>query len=227
MSKQFFMVVAAVAVFSLALSDTTNAQVAAFGYPAGGVPCATGACGGGGGALTAAAQQRSFGYGQLSERFHATQAQNEKIYARNAAWPKPFACASRQHYHNIWRPMYDAGWEDQCILTSVHFDQEGELTRYGKNQISGIMMNMPRSRRTIFVQELANSQETNARIAKVQNVIQTWFSQRGGMVQASARTAVTLPGAVAESITERAANAAPAPTIPVAEGGTVATAVTQ
>lgn len=226
MSKQFFMVVAAVAVFSLAMSET-NAQVAPFGYPAGGSACATGACGGGGGAFAAAAEQRSFGYGQLSDRFHATQQQNEKIYARNAAWPKPFACASRQHYHNIWRPMYDAGWEDQCILTSVHFDQNGELTRYGKNQISGIMMNMPRSRRTIFVQDLSNNEATNARVAKVQEVISTWFAQRGGTVQVSARTAVTMPGVRAVAITDRAASAAPAPTIPIAAGGTVGDAVAQ
>ena len=224
MSKLNFMVVAAVAVFSFALSpETTNAQ--AFGFPEGGSACASGACGQ---AVSVSPQPRSFGYGQLSDRLHATQEQNEKIYARNNAWPKPFACASRQHYHNLWRPMYDAGWEDQCILTSVHFDEHGELTRYGKNQISGIMMNMPRSRRTIFVQDLSDPNATNARVAKVQNVIQQWFSQRGGVVQVSARTAVTLNGTKAVDITERAFGSAPAPVIPVAQGGsTVANSVSQ
>lgn len=224
MSKQLLMVVAAVAAFSFAFSaDSANAQGSAFGFPGGESACSTGACG-----VVSNGSQRAFGNHQISQRLQATQAQNDKIYARNAAWPKPFACASRQHYHNMWRPMFDAGWEDQCILTSVHFDQDGELTRYGKNQISGMMMNMPRSRRTIFVQELANQADTNARVAKVQNVIQTWFAQRGGMVQVSSRTAVTMSGVRAVGITEGSLNSAPAPIIPIADGSSgVSQAVTQ
>jgi len=224
MSKQILMVVAAVAVFSFAFaSEQANAQ-GAFGFPSGVSECSTGACGN----VSYGAQQRALGKNQLSARFRATQDQNEKIYARNAAWPKPFACASRQHYHNSWRAMFDAGWEDQCILTSVHFDDEGELTAYGKNQISGMMMNMPRARRTIFIQELANSEDTRARVAKVEDVIQTWYSQRGGMVQVSARTAVTMSGVVAVGITEKSLNSAPAPIIPIADGSSgVSSAITQ
>ncbi|QEG22510.1 hypothetical protein [Mariniblastus fucicola] len=223
MSKQLI-VVAAAAAFILVLSTgTSHAQVETFGYPAGGAACGTGC-----GDASIAAQQRSFGYGQMSDRFKATQVQNEKIHARNAAWPKPFACASRQVYHNIWRPMYDAGYEDQNILTGVHFDQDGELTRYGKNQISGMMMNMPEARRTIYVQETADSAETNSRVAKVQDVIQTWYSQRGGMVRVSSRTAVTMSGVRAVDITDKATSSAPAPVIPIADGASgVSSAVSQ
>ena len=225
MSKQILMVVAAVAAFSFAISsDSANAQ-GAFGFPAGESACSTGACGTGG-----AISHGGLGAGrhQFSQRLQATQAQNDKIYARNAAWPKPFACASRQQYHNMWRPMIDAGWEDQCLLTSVHFDQSGELTRYGRNQISSMMMNMPRSRRIIYIQELANNADTDARTAKVQNVIQNWFAQRGGTVQVSSRTAVTMSGVRAVTITEGSLGAAPAPVIPVADGQSgVSSSVTQ
>lgn len=224
MSKRFFMLVAAAAVFSLAFgSESANAQFSDFGFPAGGASCGAGCATG-----PVGASQHSFGYGQMSERFRATQAQNDKIYARNAAWPKPFACGSRQHYHNIWRPMFDAGWEDQCILTSVHFDKNGDLTRYGKQQISGMVMNMPKSRRIIYVQETANNTETQSRVAKVENVIQTWFSQRGGMVQVSTRTPATMNGVRAVTITENAASSQPAPIIPIADGSSgVSSAVTQ
>jgi len=223
MLKQLFIVGVAVVGLTLA-SGETNAQVDVFGYPGGGSACASGGCAVPG----IAAQQRSFGYGQISDRFNATQAQNEKIYARNQAWPKPFACASRQLYHNIWRPMYDAGWEDQCILTSTHFDQNGELTRYGKQQISGMMMNMPKNRRVIFIQDTADQTATQQRMAKVQNVIQTWYSNRGGMVQVSARTPATMPGWRAVDIIEKATSSAPAPVIPIADGASgVQSAVTQ
>lgn len=181
MLKQLIIVAVAALCLTL-IPGETHAQQDVFGYPGGGAgACATGACGDG--ALVS--QQRSFGYGQISDRFNATQAQNEKIYARNQAWPKPFSCASRQLYHNIWRPMYDAGWEDQCILTSTHFDENGELTKYGQHQISGMMMNMPKNRRIIFIQDTADQAETQSRVAKVQNVIQNWFSNRGGAVQVS------------------------------------------
>ncbi len=226
MSMQKYVVGAAVAVLSLVLSvQTTQAQNDVFGYPAGGAACGSGCAEGG----AIGAQQRAFGYSQMSGRWEATQAQNEKIYARNDAWPKPFACASRQHYHNLWTPMFDAGWEDQCILTgATHFDTDGELTRYGKQQISGMMMNMPKARRVIFVQQTSDPAETEMRVSKVRDVIETWYSQRGGMVQVSARTPATMSGVRAVDITEKSLGAAPAPMIPIADGSSgVSSAVQQ
>ena len=218
MSKKFLLVGAAVAILAVVFSPEAHAQ-GAFGFPAGaggGVPCANGACGVDAGAI--GAQQRSFGYGQVHDRFHATQEQNAKIYARNAAWPKPFACASRQHYHNTWRAMFDAGWEDQSILTATHFDEEGDLTRYGKHQIGGMMMNMPRARRVIYVQETSDPAETESRMAKVRDVIQTWYAQRGGRVQVSKRVPALMPGIKAVDIINKATTAAPVPIIPIADG---------
>jgi hypothetical protein len=225
MSKQVFMVGAAVAVLSLVLSSqTSQAQSGSFGFPGGGTTCA-GGCDSG---PSVGARQRGFGYSQMSQRFQETQAQNDKVYARNAAWPKPFACGSRQHYHNIWNPMYDAGWEDQCILTETHFDKEGELTKYGVQQIGGMMMNMPQSRRVIFIQATSNSADTDMRLAKVRNVIETYYSQRGGRVQVSARTPATMSGVRAVDITEKALGASPPPRIPIANGNsTVGSAIGQ
>ena len=88
--------------------------------------------------------------------------------------------------------MYDAGWEDQCILTGTHFDENGELTRYGEQQISGMMLNMPRDRRVVYVQDTSNPSTTQDRVGKVQNVIQNWYGNRGGVVQVSTRTPAEL-----------------------------------
>lgn len=203
-----------VTVVALTFASEAFAQVDVFGYPAGGGSCGAGGCADG----AIAMQQRSFGYGQVSDRFRATQAQNEKIYARNEAWPKPFSCASRQLYHNIWRPMYDAGWEDQCILTSTHFDENGELTRYGKQQIGGMMMNMPKARRVVYVQDTSDSASTQARVSKVESVIETWYSNRGGVVQVSSRMPAEMPGWRAVDIVEKATSNAPIPVIPIADG---------
>jgi len=222
MSKRIVVVCAAVLSVAFLLPSESSAQHGVFGYPSGVSACSTGNCGGGGG--------HSFGYGggQLKQRVHATQAQNDRIYARNAAWPKPFACASRQLYHNIWSPMYDAGFEDQNILTSTHFGEQGELTRYGKQQISSMLTNMPRDQRVIFVQESADPNETQMRLARVQNIIQTSHPQRNGVVRASGRTPQTLPGWRAVDIIEKATSSAPSPIIPIASGtGGIATAISQ
>ena len=115
--------------------------------------------------------------------------------------------------------MFDAGWEDQCILTgATHFDREGELTKYGVQQIGGMMMNMPQSRRVIFIQETTDPAETEMRLAKVRKVIDTYYSQRGGRVEVSKRSPAMMSGVRAVDITEKALGASPAPMIPIAAG---------
>ena len=196
---------------ALVVADESSAQSGVFGYPSGG--CSTGACGhsvGGGHA--------GLGNGNFRSRLDATQAQNEKIYARNGAWPKPFSCADRQLFHNLWTPMFAAGWEDQNILTSTHFNEEGELTSYGKQQISSMLANMPQHNRTIFVQKTADPNRTQMRLATVQNIIQTSHPHRSGNVQASNRTPQTLAGWRAVDIIEKATSSAPNPRIPIASG---------
>lgn len=195
------------------VADQSAAQTGVFGYPSGG--CSTGSCGqaavGHGGGLAS---------GEFRARMDATQAQNDKIYARNEAWPKPFACASRQLYHNLWTPMFAAGWEDQNILTSTHFNEKGELTSYGKQQISSMLANMPERNRTIYVQKTGDPNRTQMRLAAVENTIQTRHPHRSGNVQASARTPQTLPGWRAVDIIEKASSSAPSPTIPIANAST-------
>lgn len=211
MTKKKVLICAVVAVFGFSFStDSVSAQCNSCdsGASTFGFPTVNHHFGGG-----------RFGNGQLKYQVQQQQAINQKISARNAAWPKPFNCADRQLYHNVWNPMINAGWEDQCILTKTHFDDEtGELTRYGVQQIGGMMMNMPQNRRVVFVQESVNQQETQERIAKVRDVISTYYSQRGGVVQVSKRTPATQNGPRAELISNLAGESTPNPIIPIASG---------
>ncbi len=144
---------------------------------------------------------------------------NAKIIARNEAWPAPFDCGSRQLYHATLRPMIDAGFEDQNLLTDTHFDAKtGMLTKYGIQQVSGMMLNMPTHRRTVFVQQLADFNATQQRMATVKEVLDTYYPQSRGSVQVSARRGAKGYGVEADNITTLRLGATPAPIIPIASG---------
>ncbi len=212
MSKPKFLACAVLAVFGLATAATVaSAQCSScdtagsqFSYPATGH-----------GGLLGRSQIGS----ELRSQFEQQRAINQRIAARNLAWPRPFTCVSRQLYHNMFNAMVNAGWEDQCILTDVHFEEDtGELTRYGVQQIGGMMMNMPQGRRVVFVQQGADQEKTSDRVQRIRDVISTYYPQRGGIVQVSARTPATQSGLRAENISNLAGESTPAPIIPVASG---------
>ena len=194
-------------------SCASAAPVSSFSYPSGG--CQSGGCAGHVGRVGGCKGGACLN--ELKAKYAHKSALNAKIAARNEAWPKPFDCGSRQLYHATFSPMINAGYEDQNILTETHFDADsGELTRYGIQQVGGMMMNMPRHRRTVFVQSTADPQSTQIRLAKVQTVIDTYYPQRGGSVRASGRTPASQYGNYAEQISNLRFEAIPDPIIPIA-----------
>ncbi len=103
---------------------------------------------------------------------------NNKVCARNDAWPKPFNCADRQLYFTMWQPMIDRGFEEQCVLISAHFDPEThELNRFGQTTVAGIMQNMPTSRKKVFVNRDIDSNISQARLNSVQKMVGTYYGQ--------------------------------------------------
>ena len=157
--------------------------------------------------------------GEFKAKLAHTAAINGRIAARNEAWPKPFACSDRQLMFATFRPMIDAGYEDQNILSSTHFDPEtGELTKYGIQQVGGIMMNMPQHRRQVFVQAQNDPAKTQDRVAKVQQVISTYYGHRSGTVEVSSRNNVKLSGVTAETITRLRLESFAPPIIPTPQG---------
>ncbi len=147
--------------------------------------------------------------------------ENEKVCARNRAWPKPFDCADRQLYFSIWEPMLDAGYEKHCTLTQAHFDPEThELNKYGQSAVAGIMHNMPEHRKTIFIHRDVDQTVSDSRMNDVRNAIQTWY---GESTTASIAFTDNLPtrsnGDRVQVINGLYREGTPAPVIPVATGG--------
>lgn len=185
-----------------------------FGYPSTGGSCG---CGVGG--------------GSHHERMDAIRAENAKITARNDAWPKPFSCADRQLYQEIWAPMIDQGFEEQCLLSSEHFDASNHtLNRLGMSAVAGIMQNMPSHRKHVFINRDIDETVSQARWEAVNSTVRTYYGQiaPNAQVAFSNKQPSSVSGAWAEAISNKYLLAAPAPVIPISSGKqTVASSVGQ
>jgi hypothetical protein len=180
---------------SLAQCSSCGSE-ASFSYP--GASCAT--CSGSGGNFIGTGG-RLHQHGEvLKAKIAHAQAIDARVSARNEAWPKPFACASRNLYASYWAPITRAGFADQNTLTSIHFGENGKLTKYAENQIAGILRNMP--------QKYLNH---------VQNLVSTWYGQNG-RVAFSDRNPIIQNGTRAENISNGYHEAMAPPIIPVSDG---------
>jgi hypothetical protein len=157
---------------------------------------------------------------QIKEHWAHTKEINAKVCARNRAWPKPFDCADRQLYFSIWEPMIDAGFEKHCTLTEAHFDPEtGDLNKYGQTAIAGIMQNMPRQRRTIFIHRDIDQQSSDQKMNVVRETVQTWYGPEAATSIAFTDKMPTRSSASRiETINRLYNDGTPPPLLPVATG---------
>ncbi|MFT7629479.1 MAG: hypothetical protein ACI87E_000477 [Mariniblastus sp.] len=164
---------------------------------------------------------------KFKANFAKTQANALKVMGRNQAWPMPFNCADRQLYFSIWEPMIDQGFEEQCVLTSVHFDGEtNQLNLFGKHTVAGIMQNMPSTRRKVFIHRDANEDSNQRRLQAVESTINTWYAASGpARVSFSTKLPVKLSGSTAEAIMRLSAENQAPPVIPVSSGESINDAV--
>ena len=182
-----------------------------------GIPCE--AC-----VISDARTKPSFGSGKHMERWKKVHAKAKEhaatVTARNSAWPKPFDCADRQLYTSMWKPMIDKGFEEQCVLTSNHFDPlTSQLNTYGNHTVAGIMNNMPKARRTVFIHRDTDAQLNQQRMSMVKQTISTFYgTDKLAKIEFSNELPVKLRGSEAEKITELWYAGKPSPTIPVASG---------
>ncbi len=201
-----------VASLSFAQCNTCGTGDVAFGYPGGSCStCATG----GQGIVGHSGHQRGE---VLRAKLEYAKQINDKVSARNQAWPKPFTCADRQIYTAMWRPMVDAGFADQTTVTATHFS-EGKLTRYGKQQIVGILRNMPSNRKIVYVQRDGDEATTQERFNQVQELVSTFYGQ-SGRVALTNRNPINQTGPRAENTFNAYYESMAAPVIPVASGTT-------
>lgn len=181
--------------------------------------CSTGGCIGGGG--------RGARLDELKAKCAHQRAINARIAARNNAWPMPFDCADRQLYFSYWGPMIDQGWEEQCVLTADHFDpQSGELNKFGKTAIAGVMQNHPSNRRTIFIKRDVDDSINQQRRSTVEDTINTFYGHTTtAQVAFSNKVPVTTSGERGHQIQTQWLGSQPAPAIQVGSGGSVANSV--
>ncbi len=159
--------------------DPSMGYVSGFGYPAnGGVkkPC--------GSAWARVAESCE----NFKKHWHHSMDVARKVEARNNAWPKPFECADRQLYFSMWRPMFEAGFEQQSTLSGEHFTDDNELNGLGKSAVAMIMNNMPLGQRNVFIHRTGNEEISEARLAHVTDIVNTWY---GGGRRGASKVAYT------------------------------------
>jgi hypothetical protein len=165
----------------------------------------------------------------MKAHHHELAAHYHKIYGRNNVWPMPWNCADRQLYFQIWEPMIDRGFEEQCVLNSAHFDSEtNELNKFGQHAVAGIMQNMPTTRQHVFIHREANDRLNQARLASVRDTINTFYGQQlqgPARVSFSTRLPNTITGDQAEGINRLWFEKMPSPVIPISSGETINSAV--
>ena len=174
--------------------------------------------------LTNASTRNRYGNGKHMDRWRKIHAKAKEhaatVTARNSAWPKPFDCADRQLYTSMWAPMIDKGFEEQCVLTTNHFDPiTGKLNTFGNHTVAGIMNNMPQARRTVFIHRDTDAELNQQRMKMVKQTINTFYgTDKLAKIEFSNELPVKLRGAEAEKITELWYAGKPAPIIPIASG---------
>jgi hypothetical protein len=159
------------------------------------------------------------GNGQVRDSIHERQDRNALVAARNDAWPKPFACVDRQIYENLWGKYIDSGYERQCVLSSMHFDESGELNAFGRTIVTGLVQNMPQARKTIFVHRDGDEQRSQARLDNVRDSIEYMFGHNTpAMVAFSRETPMRVSALRVERLQSLEFEATPVPIIPIASG---------
>lgn len=187
----------------------------AFGFPSQNAGCASGKCGLGG-------HGHGHGNGQLRASIDQAQARNGLVSARNDAWPKPFTCIDRQLYENQWGKYIDAGYERQCVLSSIHFEKDSnELSRFGRTIVSGLIQNMPQARKTIYIHRDEDQQRSQERLDNVRETIEYMFGHNApAQVAFSAQKPQRVSALRIETLQALEAEATPVPIIPIAAGTT-------
>ena len=125
-------------------------------------------------------------------------------------------------YERTWGKYIDAGYERQCVLSSIHFDDEtNELSQFGRTIVSGLVQNMPQARKTIYVHRDGDQQRSQERLDNVRSSIEYMFGHNiPAQVAFSAQRPVRVSALRVETLQRLEAEATPVPIIPIASGTT-------
>ncbi len=185
-----------------------------FGYPGG-------SCGAQGGGLG----NGKFAHARadIQNQIDQMKVQSEKVRARNDAWPKPFACADRQAYHNVWNGFYESGFIAHCTLIDDHFNSEtGELNRFGESVVQGLMKNSPNNQREVFIYDGRSELDFDTKRRSVTALVNRWYGDDTIQVTSTTRWPMQGSGLRSEATNKLFVDTTPEPviTIPTGSGST-------
>jgi len=93
----------------------------------------------------------------------------KRDFRRNAMWPEPFLQADRNAVMCPFAIQTANGWRRQNLLSDYHFNEAtNQLTLAGESKLRYILTQMPRTRRTVFVQQGHAISVTEARMHSVE-----------------------------------------------------------
>lgn len=96
---------------------------------------------------------------------------------RRQCWPEPFVISDRVAARAPMVTMVSNGWRRQNMLGEFHFEPgTGQLTEAGRLKIRWIVTEAPQQHRIVYVHTADGSQETDARIAAVQQMVARYAS---------------------------------------------------
>lgn len=138
-------------------------------------------------------------------------------YKRNNCWPEPFVRADRAAVRLPFDMMIQRGWQEQNLLSVYHFKEDGvQLNEAGQHKLQWILYEAPRQHRTVYVQVAVTAEQTNARLASVQEA--TTRLNRAGeqvpMVVASTLAPPTWSAERAEAVGRKFQASMPDPRLP-------------
>lgn len=94
------------------------------------------------------------------------------VYYRNTAWPDPFNEADAAQVVEPFEIMKRNGWRTHNTIGHNLFrDGDGALLASGQNRVRWIATQSPEQRRNIHVLKGRTQEETRARVASVQKVV--------------------------------------------------------
>lgn len=87
-------------------------------------------------------------------------------------WPLPYVCQDRQYVRDVFAMQAAKGWADETTLSEYHFDPEShELSVPGRQHLNWILNIAPGEHRNVHLQESANQNVNQMRLASLQQAI--------------------------------------------------------
>ena len=142
-----------------------------------------------------------------------------KVYYRNAYWPKPFSEPDQQAVRAPFLVMAEKGWERQNTLSNHHFkERTTQLNEAGHRKLRWIATQAPVDHRTVFVEQQGMAQADDARLAEVRKFAERYQGNGQVAVQASDTISRGRPGEYSEMVSEKFRASTPEPRLPASSG---------